>query len=97
MGYTTLAALKSFAGFDEDEEDELLAAMIESATAIIEGHTQRCFEIDDETTQDFSRVNGVKSRFSGNKLFFYEELADTAEYQDPPGDGDENYQTFCGT
>ncbi len=27
----------------------------------------------------------------------YEELAETPLYQDPPGDGDENYQTFCGT
>ena len=27
----------------------------------------------------------------------YKELADTSEYQDPPHDGDENYQTFCGT
>lgn len=27
----------------------------------------------------------------------YEEQAQTFEYQDPPSDGDENYQTFCGT
>ena len=27
----------------------------------------------------------------------YEELAETPLYQDPPVDGDENYQTFCGT
>jgi uncharacterized protein YdiU (UPF0061 family) len=27
----------------------------------------------------------------------YEELAHTSEYQDPPSDGDEGYQTFCGT
>jgi uncharacterized protein YdiU (UPF0061 family) len=27
----------------------------------------------------------------------YEELADTSLYQDPPDDGDEYYQTFCGT
>ena len=27
----------------------------------------------------------------------YEELAQTPEYQDPPSDGDEDYQTFCGT
>ena len=27
----------------------------------------------------------------------YEELAQTSEYQDPPSDGDEGYQTFCGT
>jgi uncharacterized protein YdiU (UPF0061 family) len=27
----------------------------------------------------------------------YEELAETSLYQDPPGDGDKDYQTFCGT
>jgi uncharacterized protein YdiU (UPF0061 family) len=27
----------------------------------------------------------------------YAELAQTSEYQDPPGDGDKDYQTFCGT
>lgn len=27
----------------------------------------------------------------------YEELTQTAEYQDPPSDGDKNYKTFCGT
>jgi len=27
----------------------------------------------------------------------YAELAETAAYQDPPSDGDRNYQTFCGT
>ena len=27
----------------------------------------------------------------------YEELATTSEYQDPPSDGDKDYQTFCGT
>ena len=50
MGYTTLEALKSFGGFDEDSEDELLEAMIGSATEIISNYTQRKFEIDDETT-----------------------------------------------
>ena len=27
----------------------------------------------------------------------YEALAQTSAYQDPPSDGDKNYQTFCGT
>ena len=27
----------------------------------------------------------------------YEELTQTSDYQDPPSDGDEDYQTFCGT
>ena len=27
----------------------------------------------------------------------YKELAQTSGYQDPPSDGDKDYQTFCGT
>ena len=27
----------------------------------------------------------------------YEELAQTSQYQDPPSNGDEDYETFCGT
>jgi uncharacterized protein YdiU (UPF0061 family) len=27
----------------------------------------------------------------------YKELAQTSKYQDPPSDGDKDYQTFCGT
>jgi hypothetical protein len=76
MGYTTLAALKSFGGFDEDDEDELLEALIGSATAAIEGYTQRVFEIEEETEQNFSRRNlEQENRFSTNTLYFYEELA----------------------
>lgn len=80
MGYTTLEALKSFGGFEEDSEDELLDAMIGSATEIISNYTQRVFQIDDETTQDFSRLTRMpgESRFSGQAVYFYEELADVA-------------------
>ena len=75
--YTTLAALKSFGGFD-DEEDVKLNALIGSATQIIENYTDRKFEVDDETTQDFTRVASVRTRFAGQTLFFYEELAEEA-------------------
>lgn len=77
MGYTSLLALKGFAGFEEDSEDKLLAGLILSATQIIENYTQRVFEIDSETEQDFSRVSTLpgESRFSGQTLYFYSELA----------------------
>ena len=80
MGYTSLEALKSFGGFEEDSEDELLDAMIGSATAIISNHTQRVFQVDDETDQAFSRLSRMpgESRFSGQQIFFYEELAEEA-------------------
>ena len=79
MGYTTLDAFKSFAGFDEDDEDELLAALIDSATYVIENFTQRKFDADEATDQTFSRLNlPNESRFSGDSLYFYEEMADEA-------------------
>ena len=76
--YTTLEALKAFGGFDEDDEDAKLEAMIGSATQIINDRTKRIFEAADETTQDFSRLHGVPSRFNRNILYFYEELAEEA-------------------
>jgi uncharacterized protein YdiU (UPF0061 family) len=36
-------------------------------------------------------------RFLGVLRSPYEELPRTAQYQDPPADGDRGYQTFCGT
>ena len=79
MGYTSLSALKSFGGFVDDSEDVLLNALIGSATAVIENYTQRVFEIDSETEQDFSKVSTLpgESRFSGQTLYFYSELAES--------------------
>jgi len=82
MAYTTLSAFKSFAGFDADEgddDDDMLNAMIASATTIINNYTGRVFEVEAETDQDFTTLRGMETnRFSGNKLYFYEELADEA-------------------
>ena len=78
MAYTTLEALKDFAGFEEDDDDELLNALILSATQIIENYTDRVFKIDDETTQSFSRLRNVSTRFNGATLYFFTELADEA-------------------
>ena len=81
MGYTTLEALKNWGGFDFDDEDGLLDALIESATSVIENYTQRKFDADEATAQSFTMVANypVESRFSGNTLYFYEELADEAD------------------
>jgi len=79
MGYTTLEALKAWGGFEEDSEDVILAALIASATTMIENHTQRKFDADEETDQAFSRLHlHQESRFSGQMLYFYSELADEA-------------------
>jgi len=79
MGYTTLEALKSWGGWEGDSEDDLLNALILSATQIIENYTQRVFEIDSETDQTFTRYNTPgDSRFHSATLYFYGELADEA-------------------
>jgi len=79
MAYTTLAALKSFGGFTEDDHDTLLEAMIGTAMDLIDNYTGRTFEIDDEADQVFSRIHGMETnRFNGNTLYFYKELADEA-------------------
>jgi hypothetical protein len=79
MGYTTLAALKSFGGFEGDDENVILSALIGSATSAIENYTQRVFQIDSESEQDFNYTYASslpgESRFSGSTLYFYEELA----------------------
>ena len=79
MGYTTLDAAKTWGGFETDDYDDLLSSLILSATAIIENKTGRVFEIDAESDQAFTTINAVETRrFDGRKLYFYEELADTA-------------------
>jgi hypothetical protein len=79
MAYTTLEALKNYGGFEEDTEDVLLEALIQSASMIIEHYTGRVFAIDSETDQAFSRLRlHQESRFNGAMLYFYDELADTA-------------------
>ena len=79
MGYTTLAAVKAWAEFETDDHDDVLEALIESATAIIENKTKRIFKVDAESDQAFTRISGMqRQRFSGQTLFFYQELAEEA-------------------
>jgi len=80
MAYTTLSALKSFGGFLEDEEDNLLSALILSATEIIENYTDRIFEITDSTERYFTREHGIPDRFDGNKLYLDMDLAEEASH-----------------
>ena len=78
MAYTTLSALKEFGGFQTNNDDDLLEALIGSAKNIIDGHTDRVFDVQDETTRTYSRYRGVPSRFSSNTLYLDVELAEEA-------------------
>ena len=77
MGYTTVEALKDFAGYDNSEDDHL-DALIGSATQIIDDFTNRTFQVDDETVQTFSKIHGVPTQFYNTTLWFHEELAEEA-------------------
>lgn len=73
--YTSLDALKSYGGFENDSEDVLLDGLIGSASAIIDDTTHRKFSASSETDQSFTRVRGASTRFSGRTLYFFEDLA----------------------
>ena len=60
------------------EDDTLLTAILASAEAFVEQYTGTKFVIAGDTEQDFTRLYGVRNRFDGKKLYFYDWLADTA-------------------
>jgi len=78
MNYTTLEALKSFGGFESDEDDELLDAMIEAASTAIDNYCHRIFASDEETDHTFTRFNvaGLSDPFNGKILFLDDDLAE---------------------
>jgi len=79
MSYTTLNALKSFGGFKNDTEDELLSAILLSAKDFIDKYTGRVFDVDEETTRTYSRYRGARfERFSNTTLYLDESLAEEA-------------------
>lgn len=81
MAYTTLSAVKAWAGFEDTEADfdGILNGLITTAQTIIENYTGRVFECSEETDQAFNRYKGLESnRFSGRKVYFYTDLAEEA-------------------
>ena len=76
--YTTFQSLIAWGGFDEEQEDEnLLNALILTASAIIDNYTQKSFESDEETEVTFYRYRGYEnSRFDGRNLYFFNWLAE---------------------
>lgn len=79
MAYTTLAEVKTFCQVSGSGDDTILTAIMNSAEAVVENYTQRVFDADSPTDQDFTRVAGVGTRFDGRKLYFFSELAAEAE------------------
>ena len=55
-------------------------------------HVEAVIQECQQTGQETSAENFLKVLRSP-----YEELETTSQYQDPPSDGDKDYQTFCGT
>lgn len=72
MAYATLVELKTYADFQDSDDDDLLTDLIESAQAIIDLFTGRTFETDsDDATRTFDAVEDV----DGRTLFLDEDLA----------------------
>jgi len=79
MSYTTLAAVKSFGGWNHDNDDELLSAILLSAKDFIDKYTGRVFDVSEETTRTYSRYRGAnRDRFNNTTLFLDMDLAEEA-------------------
>lgn len=78
MQYTSVQSLREMGAFGSEDEDVLLNALIESATAIIDHHTHRKFAAEEETTRTFFRSHRRENAFLGQILYFDEDLAEPA-------------------
>jgi hypothetical protein len=75
MAYTTVAEVKTFCHVSGNTDDTLLTAILASAEAVVENYTGTVFDNDTAANQTFTRLPGVRTRFDGNKLYFYDWLA----------------------
>ncbi len=77
--YTTLSAVKSWADFKTDTDDDLLDSLIDTASDIIERYTGTKFAVN-ASDHIFYRYGGYSdNKFDGRTLLFHEWLADEAE------------------
>jgi hypothetical protein len=78
MNYTTVEALRNFGGFEDEEEDDMLDALIASASSVIDNYCNRIFAADEETTRVFTRTTRREDPFDGQLLYFDDDLAEEA-------------------
>lgn len=78
MHYTDVSSLRSYGQFVSGDEDDLLAAMIGSASKVIDNHCHRKFAVASETLRSFTRSRLHEDYFDGQTLYFDEDLAEHA-------------------
>lgn len=77
MSYTTLQAVKAWAGFHTDDDDDVLEALITTCEDVIDRYCDTTFEVSEETTHDYHRYRDYNdNRFDGRKLYFHEWAAE---------------------
>lgn len=82
MDYATVEALREFAGFETDKDDELLSALVSAASRAIDGYCGRAFAVDAETVHVFTKPSGsidfLVDPFDGRVLWLDGDLAQVA-------------------
>ena len=86
MEYTTVAAAKAYGEFVGDESDDLLSALIGSASMMINRYCRRSFTAQDETVRVFRKSRVYDDSFNGQVLIFDEDLAEDASLIQDPDD-----------
>jgi hypothetical protein len=76
--YTTVAAAKAWGEFVGDEEDDLINALILSASGIIDQYTHRNFAVANESIRTFRRSRRYDDPIDGPILLLDEDLAEDA-------------------
>lgn len=86
MEYTTVAAAMAFGQFESSDAEDMINALILSASRIINQHCRRVFAVDDETIRTFRRSRRYDDSFNGPQLLLDEDLAEDASLIQDPDD-----------
>jgi len=78
MDYTTVSALRNFGGFESEDDDDTLSALIESASRAIDNYCRRIFGTDEETTRTFTRSKHYEDAVCDQILYLDQDLAEEA-------------------
>jgi uncharacterized phiE125 gp8 family phage protein len=87
MAYATLAQLKAYLGVQKSTDDELLGAVLDRATAVIEKRLGFSFAASGDTIKTFSVIDDIDPR-CGRLLLFRSWLAAAPTLVQTDADGD---------
>lgn len=72
MAYTTVGAVKAYAGISKPADDALILSLIDAAQLAIDGYCHRTFEASADSTRYFDRSSEY---VDGLTLWLYDEIA----------------------